>query len=148
MENLRFNFRAWDKVAKVMLKVAYIGLIDKVVWLHSNNLNSDDELLNFKGNRWQDKNGSYIDIDFEDVELMLSTGIKDKNEKEIYEGDIIKEEIDYYPMVFIVELNDISASFVLREIGVPDYYCRFNDELDSFEFEVIGNIYENVELLK
>ena len=80
--------------------------------------------------------------------LLPYVGLKDKNGIEIYEGDMIKENVDDYPIVFIVEWNDISASFVLREFGVPDYYCRFNDEADSTDVNIIGNIYENKELLQ
>lgn len=75
---------------------------------------------------------------FYDIELMQYTGLKDKNEKEIYEGDILSDRYneEYYKVVF--ENGSFRAEF--REYS-----------LDLIEVahicEVVGNIYENSELL-
>ena len=70
--------------------------------------------------------------------LMQYTGIKDKNGKEIYEGDIIKAPHDFGPGGFH------ERTFVFRTIaliGAVEAYW------DMSAAEIIGNIYENPELL-
>ena len=72
---------------------------------------------------------------------MQSTGLKDKNGTEIYEGDIVK---NIYDEIYVVKWFD--AGFHLEE--------KYNGGFDYFELhfgdnkEVIGNIYENPELLE
>ena len=67
------------------------------------------------------------------------TGLKDNNGKEIYEGDILTDNI-------VVDWCPISAGFCLNKKGCifPHY---FKEALDADKVEVIGNIYENPELL-
>lgn len=96
-----------------------------------------------------------------DVELMQYTGLKDKNGKEIYEGDILT---DYDPdgelfnnecardRIWVVEYgtkngNNIVGSFVIR--SAHRNTVAFAVTGDWIELlKVIGNIYENPELLK
>ena len=77
--------------------------------------------------------------------LIEYTGLKDKNGKEIYEGDILKwenpqgESCEYY----IIEWHICGWSSVWTGgVGIGEYLE------DTSDFEVIGNIYENKELLK
>lgn len=89
---------------------------------------------------------------FKDVELMISIGLVDKNGKEIYEGDII----DIHQTVngqnlFIITIQDLKVmptylygdAYEYNVLDLLDYYKHF----DEIEIEVVGNIYENKELI-
>lgn len=80
----------------------------------------------------------------EELIPMQFTGLKDKNGKEIYEGDILREHKDKRckPMIAVVEWDEYTTGFSFE--GHWDY-----GDLDTNwnETEVIGNIYENPELL-
>jgi len=85
--------------------------------------------------------GDLIDNHKKGFEIMQFTGLRDKNGKEIYEGDIIKvdwRDARYEKSIFAVEWNEIDCYFEF-EGGCPAQDTKF--------FEVIGNIYENPELL-
>jgi len=124
------KFRAWNTRLKEMLEVV------RLIW-GKRGLES----------YCQKKFGFCGEVD--EVELMQFTGLKDKNGKEIFEGDIVKRtwRLSYWESPTI-------ETFV---VGSKD--CPFNDykwinefEEDDYKIldkfvEVIGNIYENPELL-
>ncbi len=74
--------------------------------------------------------------------LIQSTGLTDKNGKLIYEGDILKDDTD---ILASVVWEDEEAKFIIEEKNryVVDISSDICDEI-----EVIGNIYENSELLE
>lgn len=88
---------------------------------------------------------------FENIKLMQSTGLTDKNGKEIFEGDILKIT-DEHSWLEVVSFSENKAMFVSKEIkrktDIPEspLYDLFNT--DIFKIEIIGNIYENPELLE
>ena len=72
-------------------------------------------------------------------EIQQYTGLTDKNGKEVYEGDIIRGMFDFGPAGFKEEIIPINWD---NESGYQLEYCAITT------IEVIGNIFENPELLK
>ena len=81
---------------------------------------------------------------YKDFNLMQYTGVKDKNNKEIYEGDILFESSgeNYYKVVF--ENGSFRAEFK----GDFEEYSFDLIDVVAQSCEIVGNIYENPELLK
>lgn len=84
---------------------------------------------------------------YEDAKVMQYTGLKDKNGKEIYEGDIFRyellneseKELEPNSTIYTEEVHFIDGSFELDNCPLGAFYDKG---------EVIGNIYENPELIK
>lgn len=69
------------------------------------------------------------------------TGLKDKNGKKIFEGDIVKYDNDYIKQIGVIEWNNKNASFQIKGISSSSM-------AHLKRMIVIGNIYENKELLE
>ena len=117
------KFRAWDKVKREMFEPK-----EFVRNHYALNCQTDLVGLIFSGM----ENAQHF-------ELMQFTGLKDKNGKEIYEGDILQwGKYDKYKVIW----NKRDCGFVVEWLKKP----TIHEELDS-DFTIIGNIYENQELL-
>lgn len=133
------KYRAWDKKSKQIKNVEAINLSNQQVVL------SEKALLEM-GGMW-----SVCDMpaSLDDVVLMQSTGLLDKNGVEIFEGDVVQFEDCYTETDFLyVNKGVIEWSQSGFTISNRDS-VMMEDLLDrgSLDVEVIGNIYENPELL-
>ena len=119
------RFRAWDKL---------------------NNEMSVVEQINFNRGEFESIGYGVSSLrEADKIELMQSTGLKDKNGKEIFEGDIV----DYKGREAVVKWHGSYASFIYRFVDelqerASDWEPLF---LACYHFEILGNIYENHELL-
>jgi len=102
-------------------------------------LKSSDGLLSVEYYNLQNISNIYQQSVFQVVSVVLYTGIKDKHGKEIYEGDILKWEMDEEIDVVVWHEKELCYG-TQRKL----YYCNCGDL--SIAVEVIGNIYENSEL--
>ncbi|GAB6742116.1 TPA: hypothetical protein QC443_005893, partial [Bacillus cereus] len=78
-----------------------------------------------------------------DAILMQYTGLKDKNGKEIYEGDILGDD-NYSNVDGAVVFNEEKGYYEIDKFN----YEPLHESLKDYDFEVLGNIYENSELLE
>ena len=108
--------------------------IAQPLWLYSKNNQDENET-------W---NPTYIFHKFKDE----FTCLKDKNGKEIYEGDIIKELLHNNPLCAVVKWEKDTAGFSPFNHELWDCEsCGSYNLCDMEDIEIIGNIYENPELL-
>lgn len=129
------KFRAWNKATKEMHEA------DDIV-----SLNFEEKQICVKTLFF----GQLSYYDFDDIVLMQSTGLKDKNGKEVFEGDIITNGIEiadiknHQTLGFYTALDD-REYFLSSGISVEDFE-EYADEFSQIA-KIIGNIYENPELL-
>ena len=121
------KFRAWDEELKLMLDVPLI----------------DFKKRGIVGEHWGFGETNFIS--FDDIELMQSTGLKDKNGKEIFVGDIIKCTRGCPHEVYLEK--EYGGTYVG---GMPAIYLKGIREGYAWTGaeEILGNIYENPELLE
>ena len=116
-----YKFRAWDNYHQEMIN-----------WeQYKTELVSDDFVEHGKG----------------PLTIMQYTGLKDINGKEIYEGDIVKNttQQSYLGQTYEVTWNENWACYQLMDNGLTS---NIPLSQDFMSYEVIGNIYENPELIK
>lgn len=133
------KLKAWNKATKKMYEVIKIDFYnEKVGYLFADPITQGEAIGYFK---------------FSDIDLMEYTGLKDKNGKEIYEGDICRwrdsetfnDEI--LEDIFVVVWNDEKlAWYTQNEDGNFGY--DLYEYTDDRDLGVIGNIYENIDLLE
>jgi uncharacterized phage protein (TIGR01671 family) len=89
--------------------------------------------------------GRGIQFDQERIEWVQYTGLKDKNGKEIFEGDILESRYkDYLTNKPIANRRTVSWD----GIGWEPFVGNMDDAGDSYKYEIIGNIYKNPELIE
>ena len=157
--NREIKFRAWDTVLKSMVP-------------------SFDNWIDFDGNYWTTPDVTHDTPNTEIVRghnyiLMQFTGLHDKNGKEIYEGDVFKKPVkinqslhgDWAIYEFLLKNGLTIVSYIRSEkdTGIPrgylasPYFDEFDVDTKTIMFatqvtlndcEIIGNIYQNPELIK
>lgn len=149
----RYKFKIWDKTEKKFLP------------LDSKTENTDSWIS-------IDNTGVYLverdnarDVAFftditEDVIILQCTGLKDKNDKLIYEGDIVKyfcpaeycsDGLHKCPECYSGENGSVhyDEDLAMYEYRSKSDECPLTDNINTEEdLEIIGNIYENPELLE
>ncbi len=125
---MKLKFRAWDK--------------------HEQKMFTNDELIIWNGNVYANDSkkltcNNLKGWSIDDEYLMQSTGLVDKNGKEIFEGDIVKMSKDVYsePTYYEVVRHYGGAYRLESKQHGCELWLRHTD------CEVVGNIYENPELL-
>ena len=120
-EQDRFRFRVWNKTEKVYLKMPESHC---------------------------DNTSFFLSV-MEDEVLEQCTGLRDKNGRLIYENDVVKITGDI--MTMPIKYMDCLFKVIWADIGFCFEMLNENDGLgfcECFEYEVIGNIHENPELLE
>lgn len=96
---------------------------------------------------WDEKQGDWSNLTGQPHTLIMQyTGLKDKKGKEVYEGDIV--QIKFYFGLVKFKVIFVDGGFYLSSIYEENSgYDRFIYEYKDFGIEVIGNIFENQELI-
>ena len=124
------RYRVWDKLDKGIYEAGEIH------WFRGE--------FDFIGD------GITFKRDADEIELMQSTGLKDKNGKEIFEGDIVQFE-DCYEVPDFLYINTGIIEWCQGGFHVTNRDSVLMEDLldgDSLDVTIIGNIYENPELLE
>jgi hypothetical protein len=124
------KYRAWMKSLKWMCDVTNISFDSKFVDICQQ---GDTERY------------TEMSVEFDEITLMQSTGLKDKNGKEVFVGDIIKCTRGCPHEVYLEK--EYGGTYIG---GMPAIYLKRLGEGYAWteHEEIIGNIYENPELLE
>lgn len=125
------KYRVWDKELQTMLDVSLIDFKKGVL----------------VGEHWEFGETNFMS--FDEIVLMQSTGLRDKNGKEIFEGDILACKTDDEVINLNIFWDEEHALFMFES-------KKYNEqeplaelvENNTYPFEIIGNVYENPELLE
>lgn len=120
------RFRAWHYELERMMSIKDIFFEDGEI----EELDLNDAVMN-----------DWITVCPEQIELMQSTGLKDKNNQEIFEGDVVSIDTDEFDLLFVKYESGIYWLMDDEECveHLSDYYKYVS---------IVGNIYENPEFLE
>lgn len=136
------KFRAWSKTESRM-----VGTVDLLVIDYDLTQIMTQQIF-YKGSLAVERDVKYYD--FEGIELMQSTGLFDKNGKEIFEGDIVRmrnprdrRQIGMFQVVRVAN----SPMLGLLDKKLTTEIFNLYEHMRNY-YEIIGNIHENPELLE
>jgi len=131
------RFRAWDKKEKR--------------WCHETEVNIEASTPSSPAGPtyWHlhhDAGGNEVKmLGCPDIEVSLSTGLKDKkNDKEIFEGDIVRHQNGF---LYVVEQDTVNAWWCLVQVRPRVPYTGGINGQEIWRCEVIGNRWENPEMI-
>lgn len=131
------RYRAWDKIHKTMYEV------DDIMSIDFGKSEISVKTLFFERTNY---------YDFDDIVLMQSTGLTDKNGKEIFEGDIVSDG----DTTGDIKHHTTYGFYMVDDKGIERWFSD-NASIEDFGedvktahriIEILGNIYENPELLE
>lgn len=122
------KFRAWDKTAKQMYQVLNLGC-------------GEEDWEKIAKNYWEQPQTGKNKFYPSQVEVMQYTGLKDKKGVEVYESDLVIKENRPHE-IGVITWNEKNASFQIKG-KIPSSSMTHLERMI-----VIGNIYENKELLE
>lgn len=129
METREMKFRAWDKIEKRMLHFSKPWYCDEY----------NSVCFEVEEESRKDYFGALDMEKSKEVELMQYTGLKDKNGKEIYEGDILQNRNG---VISEVKWDSEQSRWISLSFGMTQKAIQ-RDKLF-----IIGNVYENPDLIK
>lgn len=136
------KFRAWNKLLKKMVR------LDKIKFWHELIYEIEDNTIGGKKTTFSGNNDT--------IELSQFTGLIDRNNRMIFEGDILWHDchIDEHPEMCIVKFAYASFYIVEKDDQDTEDYCMplfsvaIDNKIKCPSLEVIGNVWENPEFIK
>lgn len=119
----KLRFRAWHTEQKRMIDVYGLG----IDFLTENTLDGVDPCTN-----------AFCGDDMNFLEIMQYIGVDDKNNTQVYEGDILWDSLTESEVKVVYDPN--TAAYL--SVGINDNWDNFFYELRFNELEVVGNIHE------
>lgn len=150
-----FKFRVYDKLTKRMITEENVYAVihtEEALW-SLGRAGEHDRYEPYLSDEWYPVSDierfkliNYFNENSDRFELMQYIGLKDKNDTEIFEGDLVKLSAYGFQRKRIYEIK-YNSSGAIYELYENDTHIAIA-AIDNYEMEVIGNIYDNPELLE